>query len=481
MKKHFLLSVVILFIVSGCSINPSIDDSLLIGQNPLQIPVLLDSKNTPNIELNIQNGKHEFFPGVQSETMGFNGDYLGPTIRLYKNTDATITFTNNIGEPTTVHGHGLHVNGEIDGGPQSVIQPGDSWQITIPVKQEAGTSWYHPHRMGITAHQVHAGLAGIYIIEDEKSQALNLPKDYGVNDIPLVVQDRSFTDGRMNDYSVTVEEITNGLREDTLVVNGTIDAYHNVPQGWVRLRLLNGSNARFYRFHFGNDVTFFKIATESGFLNRPVEMESIDMAPGERNEIMIDLSDGENATLIADLLPADPEDEGFFNRGNPQIPVVELRVDPSLQSTGTLPGTLNDIAFFKREDATQTRTISLDMEVRGGSQENMDMFGINGQAMNMGIINDRINRGEIEIWRITGERMPHPFHVHGASFQILTHNGAPPDEADKGWKDTVVVTREVTEIIVRFDHEASDEFPYMYHCHMLEHEDYGMMGQFIVE
>jgi bilirubin oxidase len=285
----------------------------------------------------------------------------------------------------------------------------------------------------------------------------------------------------MDDYSVTVEEIINGLREDTLVVNGTIDAFHDVPQGWVRLRLLNGSNARFYRFHFGNDVTFFKIATESGFLNRPVEMEFIDMAPGERNEIMIDLSDGENATLIADLLPADPEDEGFFNRGNPQIPVVELRVDPSLQSTGTLPGTLNDIAFFKREDATQTRTISLDMEVRGGSQENMDMFGINGQAMNMGIINERIKRGEIEIWRITGERMPHPFHVHGASFQILTHNGAPPDEADKGWKDTVVVTREVTEIIVRFDHEASDEFPYMYHCHMLEHEDYGMMGQFIVE
>jgi FtsP/CotA-like multicopper oxidase with cupredoxin domain len=121
------------------------------------------------------------------------------------------------------------------------------------------------------------------------------------------------------------------------------------------------------------------------------------------------------------------------------------------------------------------------MEVRGGTQENMDMFGINGQAMDMGFINDRIKKGEVEIWRITGQRMPHPFHLHGASFQILTLNGEPPSEADRGWKDTVVVWDEVTEIIVRFDYEATEEFPYMYHCHMLEHEEYGMMGQFTVE
>ncbi len=205
------------------------------------------------------------------------------------------------------------------------------------------------------------------------------------------------------------------------------------------------------------------------------------MAPGERNEIMIDLSDGQNTTLMADLLPADPEDISFWDRDNPQELVVELRVDPTLQSSGTLPDTLNDIAYFVREDATQIRTISLDMEVRGGSQENMDMLGINGQAMDMGFINEQINKGEVEIWRITGQRMPHPFHIHGVSFQILTLNGEPPAEADRGWKDTVVVWDEVTEIIVRFDHIATEEFPYMYHCHMLEHEEYGMMGQFTVD
>lgn len=111
----------------------------------------------------------------------------------------------------------------------------------------------------------------------------------------------------------------------------------------------------------------------------------------------------------------------------------------------------------------------------------MDRFAINGRPMRMNYINERIEKGKVEIWRITAERMPHPFHLHGASFQILTHNGAAPAEADRGWKDTVVVGRALTEVIVRFDHEANEKFPYMYHCHMFEHEEHVMMGQFTVE
>ena len=490
MKRTIYLLALILIFLSACSTNNRVQNRSPNAQNPLQIPELLDSRTTPEIELVMQHGAHEFYAGVQSETKGFNGDYLGPTIRLYRDTDASITFTNNIGEPTTVHGHGLHVDAKIDGGPQSIIQSGESWQITIPVRQEAGTSWYHPHLMGKTAHHVHAGLAGLYFIEDENSLALDLPKTYGVNDVPLVVQDRSFTDGKMNEYAVTDQQLENGLRENTLVVNGTVDAYHSVPQGWVRLRLVNGSNARFYRFSFGPNTSFFKIATEGGFLNQPVEMESIDVAPGERNEIMIDLSNGENATLIADLLPADPDEGGSWTRNIRQVNVVELRVNPTLQASGTLPDTLNDIVYFDRADATQTRTFSLEMDGAGdddGGEENamamgnMDLFSINGRSMDMSIINDRIKKGEVEIWRITGEQMPHPFHMHGVSFQILTHNGAPPAEADQGWKDTVVVGDEVTEIILRFDYEATEEFPYMFHCHIFEHEDSGMMGQFTVE
>lgn len=451
--------------------------------NPLFIPQLIDSRTTDNIELDINSGKHEFFSGIESKTMGFNGDYLGPTIKLYRGSSTDIIYNNNMDEPTTVHSHGLHISGKIDGGPQNRINPGESWSITIPVQQEAGMSWYHPHLMGKTAEHVHAGLAGIYLIEDENSLSLNLPKEYGVNDIPLVVQDRSFTDGVMNKYEVDRRQLIDGLRDDTLIVNGTVDAFHKVPKGWVRLRLLNGSNSRFYRFKFDEKIPFYKIATEGGFLNEPVLMESTDMAPGERNEIMVDLSYSASVRLLAELLPVDPEDTNIFSR-NEVKHVVELQVDQKLKPSGSLPEKLNNITYFDRNDATNFRSFRLMMDGNNRNKNSTDlknMFSINGESMNMGIINDRVKKGEVEIWTITGERMPHPFHIHGASFQILTQNGELPAEADRGWKDTVIVWKETTEIIIRFDHEATDDFPFMYHCHMLEHEEAGMMGQFTVK
>ena len=486
MKRYILLALIMSIFLAACGATNRRQNTLPVGQNPLHIPELIDSQTTPQIDLVMQNGAHEFYDGVESETKGFNGSYLGPAIRLYRGADANITFINEIGEPTSVHGHGLHVSGEIDGGPQAVIQPGERWPITIPVRQAAGTSWYHPHLMGKTADHVHAGLAGLYLIEDENSQTLDLPKEYGVNDIPLIVQDRSFTAGKMNEYAVSEGDLNNGLREETLVVNGTVAAYHVVPQGWIRLRLVNGSNARFYRFSLADETPFFKIATEGGFLNQPVQLDLIDMAPGERNEIMVDLTDGEDKTLIAELLPADPEEFDFFTDTR-QASVVELRVDAALPASGTLPATLNDIAYFDREDAARVRTFSLDMAGGdGGDQEmmgmgDMNLFSINGRSMDMNVINETIKLGEVEIWQITGDEMPHPFHMHGVSFQILTQNGAPPAAADRGWKDTVVVGDEVTEIILRFDFEATEAFPYMFHCHIFEHEDYGMMGQFTVE
>ena len=138
MKPLSLFPLLLIIFLSACNINSGTRNTLQPAQNQLRIPELIDSRTTPDIELVLQKGAHEFYPGIKSETLGFNGDYLGPAIRLYDGLDTTITFTNDIGEPTTVHGHGLHVNGDIDGGPQSRIDPGASWQITIPVRQAAG-------------------------------------------------------------------------------------------------------------------------------------------------------------------------------------------------------------------------------------------------------------------------------------------------------------------------------------------------------
>ena len=484
MKKSLLL-VILIFFISGCSKNAE-----KAGENPLVIPPIIDTGDGKEAKLVFKRGQHEFYPNIKSETIGFNGSYLGPTIRLHSGTQARVSFTNNIGENTSIHGHGLHVNGDIDGGPQQVIKPNTTWEIEIPVQQQAGTSWYHPHLMGKTAEHVYSGMAGLYILEDENSKSLNLPKSYGVNDIPLVVQDRFFTQGKMNPYHVTPELAMDGVRGDTLVINGTIDPFHVVPKGWVRLRLLNGSNARFYRFYFGNSTPFYKIATEGGFLNKPVLIDSLSMAPGERNEIMIDLSDIDNINLMAEFLPVDPEDSLFFmNWLNTKSSVVELRTDASLVAQGELPEKLNNIQFYTQSNLSQAvvREFRLEMDDGGGEggamamHEMHNMFTINGKSMDMKRIDERVNKGDFELWRITAEMMPHPFHMHGVSFLIITHHGKPPAEADYGWKDTIVVTEEPTEVLMRFNHTADEKTPYMYHCHILEHEDGGMMGQFTVK
>lgn len=470
-------------------------------ENRLFIPPLIDSRQAGRrIKLVMRAASREFFPGVKSDTKGFNQSYLGPSIRLYKGDTTRIIFNNNLKEPTTVHGHGLHVNGEVDGGPQGSIPPGGAKTVDLSIVQEAGTSWYHPHFMGTTAEHVYAGLAGLYLIEDDNSQTLPLPKKYGINDIPLIVQDRSFINGKMRHYAADNDDIMDGIRGETLLVNGTINPHLSVPAGWVRLRLLNGSNARFYRFYFAGDIPFFKIATEGGFLNKPVEITSITMAPGERNEIMIDMTKRKTLDFLAAFLPADPGGialadagsidemmESFIAFVSPPAPVVRvlaLRADDSIRASGALPEVLNNIDYFTEADrqVAVRRDFTLDMDAADdrGPIGADNMLSINGQPMRMDTINMRVNKGDLELWTITAEMMPHPFHVHGVSFQILLLNGQPPGEEDKGWKDTVVVTEQPTKILMRFNHTASDPYPYMFHCHILEHEDAGMMGQFTV-
>ena len=416
----------------------------------------------------------------------------------------------------------MHVAGKIDGSPHNIIKPGDTWDITLPIKQEASTNWYHPHLNGKTSEQVHAGLAGLYLIEDENSQNLPLPNTYGADDIPVIVQDRNFTNGVMDKYSIN-KEMMDGKFENTLVVNGTIDPYVEVPKGWVRLRLLNGSNARSYDFHLKNNEPFYKIATEGGFLEKPVEINSLRMTPGERNEIMIDMSDGKTRQLLTTFIPVNDNISGELKESIKRV--LEIRVDNERKSDSELPEKLNTIKFFNETDAIVRRTFKLSMDMiennkmdmmndegmmhmNENSKMNIDennmmdmskdnkmnhpdyensmsnmmhVLSINGKSIDISRIDERVRKGDIEIWTVTRENMNHPFHMHGTSFQILSQNGRPPAPEDKGWKDTIEIGHGPTELIMKFDYEATDEYPYMYHCHILEHEDGGMMGQFTVK
>jgi len=458
------LSVVSFFILS-CDIDEDLIEISNIGgeKSELLIPEIIEMEgNEDAIELVMQAGQTEFFEGTFSDTFGYNGHFLGPTLRVYKNQVITLTTKNTIGEPSTIHKHGLHVPGNVDGGPHQPIASGKSRVDVLNINQEASTNWYHPHLMGSNAEQVYKGLAGMMIVEDEKSLSLGLPDEYGLNDIPLIVQDRLFVDGKMtytSDHRV-------GYLGNTILVNGTPNAFKKVPIGWVRFRVLNASNARFYNFNFEDNRNFQVIATEGGFLDRPVTVKNLEVWPGERFEIMVNFSNSSSIKFMA---------ISNNRRQSESFEIIEFRPDESISSQGELPTQLNSITPYDASQAENIREFRFNMDgVEGG------MMGINGFAMNMKVINERVQKNILERWVISSFDGKHPFHLHGTSFQILSMDGNAVPLHERGWKDVVKVNDEA-EILVRFELEADDDDPYMYHCHILEHEDMGMMGQFTVQ
>jgi len=273
-------------LVSGCGSGGISGSETRPTSNPnptktrqLPIPPLLnptpDSNGVKNYNLTIQKSSHTFFEGIQTKTYGINGSYLGPTLLMKNGDSVKINYINRLDEITTMHGHGMHVPAKMDGGPHQTIEPNSSWIAEYVVKQKASTNWYHPHKMGKTAEQVYFGLAGFIIVEDNDSDTLNIPKKYGVDDIPLVIQDRRFESNGELDYSPTRMEIMQGYKGDTFLVNDAIEPTFTAKAGWLRLRLLNGSNASIYKMGFEDERTFYQIATDNSFLESPVALKYV--------------------------------------------------------------------------------------------------------------------------------------------------------------------------------------------------------------
>ena len=408
-------------------------------------------------------------------------------------------YQNTLTESVAVHGHGLHVPGEVDGGPQLAIAPDADWQPSLSIVQPAATCWYHSHTHGKTGEQTYRGLAGLIIIDDEQADSLPLPRQYGVDDLPVIIQDRTFdAQGRLIYSLYDADE--DGWLGDTVIINGAIAPIANVPAGKVRLRLLNGANARFYIVGFADNRTFYKIASDGGLLEAPVPLTTMEMSPGERCEIVVDMADGKPAGLLT-LFEDEFDDESLvgrlldlFDRSERDLPPPSLTlvVDKALPAhTAPLPEQLAAIVRPQPKEVVRSRDFVLAMEDDGGIENGdghgrkgvhaaMDMT-INGAAMDMNVINERVQRGVWERWRIRSNQGAHPFHVHGCSFLIERMEGSAASPDQRGWKDMVVLDDDDwSEIVVRFDHPATERYPYMYHCHILEHEDRGMMGQFTV-
>lgn len=456
----------------------------LVLENKLVIPPLLEPRlvdGEKNFDLTIQAGETEFLPGKPAKTSGFNGSYLGPTLRASSGDKVRINVTNQLNETTTVHWHGMHLPPEMDGGPYQQIHSSETWQPHWTITNPAATLWYHPHQLGKTAEQVYQGLAGLFIIDDTQANQLNLSTTYGINDIPLVVQDRKLdSEGQLvYDHDRNNHTVTAGMLGDTILVNGTYAPYIDIPNTLVRLRLLNGSNARRYNFGFSDNRNFYQIASDGGLLESPIELSRLLLAPGERAEILVDLSSTtEPITLMSYAIIEDvpalqnavQADLAGGTDEYQQFKILELRPTVKTDFATTIPQSLVSLARLHEATAVKTRRFKL------------EAFTINGNAMDHTRVDEVIKKDAIEIWELTNESLIyHPFHIHGVQFQILERNGQVPPAGEQGWKDTVVVSPEETvRIILQFTQYSDTTLPYMYHCHILEHEDMGMMGQFMV-
>jgi len=468
---------------------------------PLPIPPLMDVDGAAGHTLSARAATREFVPGVASPTLGFSQDYLGPTLRFRRGRTARIAVENRTNAPITSHWHGMHLPGYLDGGPQLAFGPGETWAPELPVDHPAATLWYHSHVHGQTASQVYRGLAGMILLDDPDIDAA-LPKTYGVDDIPLIVQDRWFDNGVMA-YDLGHMDQMAGFQGNEIVVNGTIRPKLTVPAGLVRLRLLNASNARTYEFGFSDERTFHQVASDGGLLPAPQAMKGLHLSPGERAEIVADFTDRRavrlvSADIAAGMMGGGMMDGGsmggmmggMMGRGSDSDARLEiLSIDVSDRAApgpsrlpATLPATLPDLG-----EPLRRRDFTLNLHGGGmmGSMVNSligrdgQIMGINGQSYDADRIDFNVPLGETELWRINADMMAHPFHVHGASFLVTSMGGQAVDPASNGLKDVVHVDGP-TEILIRFDKPATRETPFMYHCHILEHEDSGMMGQFTV-
>lgn len=472
MKKIILLAIV-------WKVN------LAFGQQPLFIP---DTLSGSTINLTMHKDSVQFFPGLISHTLAFNSNkFLGPTIFLTKGNTVSINVDNQIGDTTTVHWHGLHVPAIFDGGPHTPIFPSATWNPNFTVMDNAATYWYHPHMHMKTAEQAIKGAAGLIIVRDNIESTITLPRTYGIDDFPVIVQ--------CQQYDSTNQVMPLGMNDSTVMVNGTIDPYLNLPAQIVRMRLLNASGERTFNFGFTANMQFYQIASDGGLLNSPFLTTRVRLSPGERAEILLDLNSMNGQTIY---LMCYGSEIPMGIQGGPTMPmppwappmdsplngvdytIMQLNIGaPTTSPVTTIPATLATNIPYLETAANTFR------EIRFTADSAMVMDGpfyFNDSTFDMMRIDYTIPLNSIEVWKLVNETMvAHPFHIHDVQFYILDRNGIAPTPEESGRKDVVLVAPgDTVRFITKFEDFADSIVPYMYHCHILMHEDDGMMGQFIV-
>lgn len=412
------------------------------AQNPLAIPPALTGTN---FNLNVQAGTTQFFSGINTPTYGVNGVLLAPTLIINKEDVVTMNVTNNLpGTTTTMHWHGMHVPAMDDGGPHQIIQQGATWSPNFKVMNDAGTYWYHPHGENKTDIQVSKGIAGMIIVKDSLENTLILPRTYGVDDFPIIVQSKAFD---------VLYQVAIATYLDTLMmVNGTVNPYLDAPAQVVRLRLLNGSSNRTFLFGFSNNMNFNVIGNDDGLLEQPVQLNRLRVSNGERYEILVDLASlqGQSIQLMnyGSQIPNGIVGAPQVGNGMATLPnynlnplngadfsVLQINVSsPNANAVTTIPTTLRTLTPWLQSQANVTRTLTFAPETMGPQFMIEGPFTINGDNFNMDTINITSYLNDIEIWTLQNNTLvAHPFHIHDGYFYVLNINGGavPPEQQGK--------------------------------------------------
>ncbi|KQN64491.1 MULTISPECIES: cell division protein FtsP [unclassified Erwinia] len=436
---------------------------------PLPVPPLIESKRGQPLFLTLQRSHWSFTGGSKAQVWGINGLYLGPTVRVWSGDDVKIIYSNRLNEPVSMTVSGLQVPGALMGGAARLMSPGVDWAPVIPIRQAAATCWYHANTPGHMAPHVYSGLAGMWLVEDQVSKALPIPNHYGVDDFPLIIQDKRLDNFGTPEYD---PPSSGGLVGDTLLVNGAQNPYVEVSRGWVRLRLLNASNARRYQLRISDGRPFNVIASDQGFLPAPVAVQQLSLAPGERREVLVDMSQGDEVSITAgEAAGLVDRLRGFFEPSSILTSTLILNLRP----TGLLPLVTDNLPMRLLADQMIEGSVSRTREFRLGD----DTAGINGAVWDVNRTDVQAQQGSFERWMVHADT-PQAFHIQGVMFLIKRVNGAQPMAEDRGWKDTVWIDGDV-ELFVTFTQPSSEHFPFLYYSQTLEMADRGSAGQMVVQ
>lgn len=508
--------------------------SLLLSQSPSVLGAQMTQRLTPavatagfepdvEILLRAVKGEAKLMEGALTQLWRFSGEIMKgdaanlsfldgsghvPIIRVRRGQKIRIHFENHLPEQSIVHWHGLNIAQRMDGHPMYAIDPGERYVYEIAIDSRAGTYWFHPHPHERTSFQVYQGLAGLLIVHDEQEDAVHLPQ--GEYEIPLMIQDRTFDSDNQLVYIGTMRHNwMMGFSGDYVMVNGRVGYSRVVPRTAHRLRIINTSNASLYHLRWSDGGDFRVIGSDGGLLENAVEQPALTLGVGERVDVWVDFSAqaaGASLQLLAESYTPSLQNFTAQQRGAPMLgearPIASFQCDNGPARPVSPPIRLSTYPALREDAATNSnspRAVKISM-MRGSFYLNNRVFG----GMQEVAEEDVVKLDSTEVWEFANDasmgmgmgmgmggmmQMAHPMHIHNVQFKVLSrtrqgeqsalHRHLSTGFTDYGLKDVVLVLPgERVRVLMKFENHTGI---YLYHCHILEHEDLGMMQNYRVE